>query len=1344
MGAAKEVKKDKEKKDKKEKKEKKEKKGKSEKDDMAVEAAQAVPPKAEPAANGDSTFEAFLESFELGDNDTTGAKAAEAAEAAKAEAQAEEGAPAATFNENSFWEALESMDQEEEQVPENTEAQLPAATTTDGVCMLPVSAEGRVELCRKVEMIARLSNATLKLGGSDSQALLKIGGMARERDAAERYAQTILARRVTTVSEHPDLTLLSVSSEWLEGWKEDEKLEQELGVLIVKLDETLVRGSTSKIPVGTIVEARYQKGPRWFLASMLGSDGPNAITVRWHIDSSSCEVGAKEIRRAPQVGIFGPPRARLAAEVRILAAFNHICKGAIAATLRVRPPAGDLGLEVVELGIPYKSARRLQGNPFVAQLLRATGLPKAAEFFLTPKFTPGRRWDEPSVLLAGSRNQRWLTGALLVAFAQSFAAHEFQALPPALVGDALVVSVPTVVMDEINGRRCENMLSLMDRTGSFILPMAQKRGKKREVSEMDDLLDLLFENTRKGDRKELAVFGPLRNRYHAKIAIMASIEKKVPGFHERGPDRDSVVDPSVGLGVDIVWLNKAFEKASQLAAATECAADAAGQIVLLAGTAEERARARKYLKMIKAEEEGTELLDLESQNDVVTLTVPGEVSSSKRLASQWQKFAEETKTLAFYDGWKGKDGAKRIVLLGSALRQNMARLDVLHEARKRIEEAQQLLLDKEKEETWEGQDWNSWGGDWSGGWNSSSWPGDDKEKGGKGSSKGDGGRRDSIASGKGDSFGSDGNKGKGKGKGKDDWDEGKGKGKGDGFGFKAKGKGQLNFVNTGKGGEETKTASAAADKVGVAPPQTPAGPVGPAPPRTPGGPSGVAPPMTPGAPGIFVAPPMTPALPGLAAPFTPGFQPTAGGQAAPATPAIPTMGGDPAKARPEQPGLAAREEPPGPKPKGFRGAPPPAAARATRVAVAPLLVTSGEDVAPPQTPAFRSSVAPPGTPALGFGAPPPQTPAFRSSVGVAPPMTPAFGGPPASAWAGSGAPPPQTPAFAGGASGVVPPQTPAFGAAMGGLPPPQTPGGLGGPLRPVAGAPAPMTPAFPGEPQAPSELSQLLDTLPLQPKASAPAPATPAVFVSSLDQPRAERQQADPYGVGGVVPMTPARPGAQVVPMTPARPGGATSSAPQTPAAIAGRGRLGSPGPQTPAALARRAAPQTPAAITGGAPSGTFQPMTPAAIREDRSGAGAPGTPAALLTPRISALTPGAMTPGLGTMAAAAATPALPPLPSAPVEPRREEAAAEQASGAAPGGTGASQAVADDTRSILVGQKFLVVPSGPPPSSRHTPKAFRGAPPPAAAKVAASAKEEDFPSYDAYMQKMANGRRPGP
>eukprot|EP00933_Yihiella_yeosuensis_P068850 TRINITY_DN7485_c1_g1_i1.p1 TRINITY_DN7485_c1_g1~~TRINITY_DN7485_c1_g1_i1.p1 ORF type:complete len:1214 (+),score=315.72 TRINITY_DN7485_c1_g1_i1:2-3643(+) len=1138
--------------------------------------------------------------------------------------------------------------------------------------------------------------------------MLRLAGGPHECASAKRYASAVVNQRLESEGDSKDLSRIFVSRQWASDWDWQDTIEREDGVLIVNEASSPSTAKTSFVP-GDVVEAQSSGATGvWSMATVVKETEPRQYLLHFNRDNSQEEVNSKNMRPASVIGIFGRVKQRLAAEVKVLKAFDSKSAGALAAWLRKPHSRGVAASSSVDLPIQPETMWRLERTPFLGLVAKATNC-IAISIFTRPLEPAAARSKTasktvPNFLIVGNEDERWKAEQILATFVLGFDAKKHPALPLKLVGDCHTVSMPKGVLPILLGRQMAGLIDLMKSTQTFIFPLKETEGT-------DDLLDLMLDDTKDSYAAEgtceVAISGNVHARFKAQLEVMALIEKHRPGFlakQDKDDDSGEHTSKKEGMDIDRIVFNP-FDDVSLdlelLAKATECQAVLEGKLVLVAGAKPHRALARQYCRWIAAGR-STEIPKLKLREDAVFIKVSHEVADFPLLKQMLGDMCRETGTYAFFDGYYNTSGDKkmcRLVFVGHSLASGAGfATGVLQQATDLVGKVTLY-----KEQGWSPTDaLKAMTGDESS---------DRFGKGfGKSQMKGEGkdeevvARKDTVVTEE------DAEKVKGKGKGKKRIeDKGKGKGK---LAFKdhiaaqieydRRRERELEFAGGGAAMTPVPAPAAAMTPVaaGVRGPATPAAAYNLPPPATPAFPSQVRAPATPAMGSTFIPNPSTPAFPSaVAAPSLPKKRSlpddvTAAQSHAKtakderneafvkgvAPPKAALIGSWAIKSNTST-GPAA-SAPNGSKMSNssstsLKGAPPPAAARVSKSNEAsswgpaaptasspapppPMTPAQPQAVPGPQTPGgplgarppAGAAIAQPQTPMVSRGVPGPQTPAI---VGCPPPAAAAVA-PPQTPMISRGVPGPQTPGVSGSfpsaAAAVANPQTPLPGRSLG-VPGPQTPGVHRGAPPASATIANPRTP-LPGQ----SSIVGIAGPMtPGGPRGAAPPsvariggalPPASAKVQSAMPPPslRAADAQSRTFAAAATPTAVPLSEEEAAVPMTPAMPGAGAISGPvpKTPASISGRGLP----PRTPVGLARPGNLSAPAPRTpaglAGLAAPATAPRTPAALG---GGAPAPKTPAGLGGASTSTSQRPSMTPARANPASAGGLLRCPSTPAA-------------------------------------------------------------------------------------------------
>lgn len=389
------------------------------------------------------------------------------------------------------------------------------------------------------QRIASKTTQIMKLTGA-SQLLLKEkqilvrGGVLKKR-AVAKYVNIILNEMVPSGYADSDMLRIFVSRSFADS------LEQKSSLADIELSESVLivvekdqRQDHPPPTVGDLVEVEVQPGV-WRMAAIISSDRSTRVQYCHHHQQE--KVALTGIRRARAIAIFGHYQRRLAAALKIVAAFETESLGAWN-SLHSNPyfQGQRLGVVSEELAVKSEVIKRLERSPFLKQILKTTGC--TIRFFLKPvadksSFSKCTK-AIPCVLAAGSLEERWKGLQIIKVIALGMEHKRHPTLPAALLGDARRVTIPKDMMSVVVGKQMESLLELMELTSTVILPLKDRESQKAD-KEMDKLLDMMMVGYDDiGDQTcEIAILGEPYARAWAEAKIRALVEKHHPGYSEK-------------------------------------------------------------------------------------------------------------------------------------------------------------------------------------------------------------------------------------------------------------------------------------------------------------------------------------------------------------------------------------------------------------------------------------------------------------------------------------------------------------------------------------------------------------------------------------------------------------------------------------------------------------------------------------------------------------------------------------------------------------------------------------------------------------------------------------------
>ncbi|CAK9094202.1 unnamed protein product [Durusdinium trenchii] len=563
------------------------------------------------------------------------------------------------------------------------------------------------------QRIASKTTQIMKLTGA-SQLLLKEkqilvrGGVLKKR-AVAKYVNIILNEMVPSGYADSDMLRIFVSRSFADS------LEQKSSLADIELSESVLivvekdqRQDHPPPTVGDLVEVEVQPGV-WRMAAIISSDRSTRVQYCHHHQQE--KVALTGIRRARAIAIFGHYQRRLAAALKIVAAFETESLGAWN-SLHSNPyfQGQRLGVVSEELAVKSEVIKRLERSPFLKQILKTTGC--TIRFFLKPvadksSFSKCTK-AIPCVLAAGSLEERWKGLQIIKVIALGMEHKRHPTLPAALLGDARRVTIPKDMMSVVVGKQMESLLELMELTSTVILPLKDRESQKAD-KEMDKLLDMMMVGYDDiGDQTcEIAILGEPYARAWAEAKIRALVEKHHPGYSEK----DMGSSQAAGLGVEGIPLAAELEQieervqlAKQLAGATGCVVEVGAGRAFIAGRKGSRALCSEYISWVN---DGLQFhVDLKRRADTaIRPEVPLALTEMPWLQQQLSELAIDTSTIAFFDNEEGREGQlKRLIFAGNDIESNpgvvpglLAHANALLDKAKRYKDQGWLLEDDERE-----------------------------------------------------------------------------------------------------------------------------------------------------------------------------------------------------------------------------------------------------------------------------------------------------------------------------------------------------------------------------------------------------------------------------------------------------------------------------------------------------------------------------------------------------------------------------------------------------------------------------------------------------------------------
>lgn len=533
----------------------------------------------------------------------------------------------------------------------------------NGELELPDLSESK-HLANKAPQIMKLTGVSQLL--LKEKRILVHGGSAFKSRVA-KYVNIILNKIVPDDYADNDFLRVYVSEHFADGLAEDSVVEVEQAEGVIVVIEKSSQKSTALLP-GDLVEVETQPGVWGSMAKVMQAT-ETSLTIRHSHDQRQEEMVLSRVRRARSIAIFGP--RRLAAAMKIVAAFEEESTGALGA-LHDNPYFQGQRLGVISEELPVKAdvVQRLEKSPFLKQIMLATG--SSIRFFMKPAGTAeagkSRKRSVPCVLAGGSLQERWrgLQGVKIIALGMEEKRHP--TLPPALLGDARRVSIPTDMVSVVVGKRMESLLELMKSTNTVIVPLREK------AEEKDMLFEMILEDTGSEQKtSEIAILGEPSAQALAEVKVRSIVEKHHPGFAEKDVNFNN--QAAAGFGVETMLLESELELiesrielAKQLTGATGCSVEIAASRAFIAGMKTARALCQEYICWVNNGLQ-SHVPGLKRQDTAIRCKVDPELMDLPWLQQQLARLAIETSSVAFWDMEEGdtSSASRRLIFAGTVI-----------------------------------------------------------------------------------------------------------------------------------------------------------------------------------------------------------------------------------------------------------------------------------------------------------------------------------------------------------------------------------------------------------------------------------------------------------------------------------------------------------------------------------------------------------------------------------------------------------------------------------------------------------------------------------------------------
>lgn len=157
------------------------------------------------------------------------------------------------------------------------------------------------------------------------------------------------------------------------------------------------------------------------------------------------------------------------------------------------------------------------------------------------------------------------------------------------------------------------------------------------------------------DVEGLAIFGSDKGRAGTELKVMGAVETKLPMFFTRGVgdyifDGDWGVDTLPLSGDELSFaLGKDGATRRKLAKSSGCILEYVGNVAYMAGSWDERARARDYLTWLLRQRTGPVSVDITGRTDIIELEVPEEMRGLTK-ATSLREVEKESGTFCLFQG----------------------------------------------------------------------------------------------------------------------------------------------------------------------------------------------------------------------------------------------------------------------------------------------------------------------------------------------------------------------------------------------------------------------------------------------------------------------------------------------------------------------------------------------------------------------------------------------------------------------------------------------------------------------------------------------------------------------
>jgi rRNA processing protein Krr1/Pno1 len=460
--------------------------------------------------------------------------------------------------------------------------------------------------------LARVSGADLELFERD--LTLEIKGTDKQRRAARKYAECVMAQRVGPVT--------------LEDDDRDE-------------DRTIV------------------DVPQHAVGFVTGKNGNFLRTIEeeWCVIMFFVEFSNARGKSTERLAIFGTKRGRKGAELKVMSAVECKEPGFYKDFDERTDPGDDFGVETEDFKNGDECSYALGKQGATRKKLEA-----ASQAVL--------QYIGQTIVYAGTRKQRKAC--------RQYMSWLFKQLDgPVDVDtrdrdDVIVIEVPQDTVGYITGARRAAMIAMEAEWGVFMFfcDFKSRPAAGAQNTESDDRRSRDEGRSKKFEK--LLIFGPERSRTGAELKVLSSVETKNTGhvtrqLKEKINEKSGFAKDSFYLkDEDVAYaLGKGGTTRMKLQVSSGCILQYIGNYAVLAGTGAQRKRCREFLQWLLAQRRGSiTVSDVNRRDDCTEVHIPNNVKGwiTGNRGSELRRIEQETDTFLFMALDKGGD--ERLLILG--------------------------------------------------------------------------------------------------------------------------------------------------------------------------------------------------------------------------------------------------------------------------------------------------------------------------------------------------------------------------------------------------------------------------------------------------------------------------------------------------------------------------------------------------------------------------------------------------------------------------------------------------------------------------------------------------------